>query len=86
MVSSLDWKAPRDNFAGISLKGKLVFRPKNVGPLFQLHLEPLQKERSCRFQRAFSCDKFLYLSVPAITASKMPPHLRGQHVSIQSSY
>ena len=85
-VSSLDWEAARDDFAGISLKGKLVFRPKNVGPLFELHLEPLREERSCRFQRAFGGDRFLYLSVPAITASKLPQHLRGQHLNIQPSY
>jgi len=36
IVSPLDWEAAKDEFAGISLKGKLVFRPKNVGPLFQL--------------------------------------------------
>ncbi len=86
MVSPLVWKAAGDDFAGISLKGKLVFRPTNVGPLFQLHLEALRKERSCRFQRAFGGDRFLYLSVPAITASKLPSHLRGQHIHIQSSY
>ncbi|KAL9130896.1 MAG: hypothetical protein Q9217_001046, partial [Psora testacea] len=86
MVTPLVWKAAGDNFAGISLKGKLVFRSTNVGPLFQLHLEALRKERSCRFQRAFGGDRFLYLSVPAITASKLPSHVRDQYIHIQSSY
>ena len=86
MVSLHDWEAARDDFAGISLKGKIVFRPKNEGPLFQLHLDPLREERSCRFQRAFGGDRFLYLSVPAITALKLPPHLRGQHLNIQPRY
>ena len=86
MVEPLVWKAAGDDFAGISLKGKLVFRPTNVGPLFELHLKALRKERSCRFQRAFGGDRFLYLSVPPITASMLPSHLRDQHIHIQSSY
>lgn len=86
MVSPLDWKAAGNNFAGISLKGKLSFRPTHVDPLFQLQLKPLREHPSCRFQRAFGGDRFLYLSVPALTASKLPPHLRGQLVNIQSSY
>lgn len=86
LVSAVDWKAAGDDFAGISLKGKLVFRPTNVGPLFQLQLKPLRKERSCRFQRAFGGDRFLFLSIPSITASKLPSHLRNQHINLQSSY
>ena len=86
MVSPLNWEAAGNDFAGIDLKGKLFFSPTNVGPLFQLHLEPLRADRSCRFQRAFGGDRFLYLSVPAIMASKLPSHLRGQHLNIQSSY
>ena len=69
MVSSLDWKAAGDDFAGISLKGKLSFRPTNVGPLFQLQLKPLREDRSCRFQQAFGGDRFLYLTVPALSSA-----------------
>ena len=86
MVSSLDWKAAGDDFAGISLKGKLSFRPTNVGPLFQLQLKSLREDRSCRFQRAFGGDRFLYLTVPALTASVLPPHLKGQLGNIQLNY
>ena len=86
MVRPLDWKTAGYDFAGISLKGKLSFRPTNVGPLFQLQLKPLREDRSCRFQRAFGGDRFLYLSVPALTTSKLPPHLKGQLVNIQSNY
>lgn len=86
MVSPRDWNAAGEDFAGISLKGKLSFRHTNVGPLFQLQLKPLRGERSCRFQRAFGGDRFLYLSVPALAASKLPSHLKGQLVNIQSSY
>ncbi len=85
-VSPLDWKAAGEDFAGISLKGKLSFCSTNVGPLFQLQLKPLRKERSCRFQRAFGGDRFLYLSVPALTVSNLPPHLKSQLVHVQASY
>ena len=86
MVAQRNWAAAGDSFAEISLKGKLEFRPINVGPLFQLQLKPLREERSCRFQRAFGGDRFLYLSVPALTPSKLPRHLRGQQVNIRASY
>ena len=86
MVTPPVWKAAGDDFAEISLKAKLVFNPKNVGPLFQLRLEPLRSERSCRFQRAFGGDRFLYLSVPAITASKLPLQLGDRRNGIQSAY
>ena len=86
MVTLSVWKAAGDDFAGISLKGKLVFNPKNVGPLFQLQLEPFRSERSCRFQRAFGSDRFLYLSVPVITASKLPSHLGDRRKGIQPAY
>ena len=86
MVTPPVWKAAGDDFAEISLKGKLVFNPKNVGPLFRLQLQPFRSERSCRFQRAFGGDRFLYLSVPAITASKLPSHLGDRSNGIQSAY
>lgn len=86
MVSQLDWEAAGDGFAEISLKGKLEFRPTGVRPLFQLRVKALRKERSCRFQRAFGGDRYLYLSVPALTPSKLPRHLRSQQVKIRASY
>ena len=86
IVSQLDWEAAGDGFAEISLKGKLEFRPTGVGPLFQLRLKALRKERSCRFQRAFGGDRYLYLSVPALTPSKLPRHLKGQQAKIRASY
>ena len=86
MVSQIDWKASRDGFAEIGLKRKLEFRPTAVDPLFQLHLKALRKERSCRFQRAFGGDRYLYLSVPALTPSKLPRHLQGQQINIRASY
>ena len=86
MVTPDVWEAATDDFTGISLKAKLVFCSKNKGPLFQLILEPLRKERSCRFQRAFGGDRFLYLTVPALMSSNMPSHLNGQHLHVQSHY
>jgi hypothetical protein len=86
MVDPLAWKHAGEGFGGVSLKGKLIFNSKDADQVFKLHLEPLQMEQSCRFQRAFGGDRFLYLSVPSLTYSKLPSHLKRQMNNIQSGY
>jgi hypothetical protein len=58
-VSSKAWKASTRKFSEVSMKARLSFNENSIGPLFKLLLEPLQIEKSCRFQRAFGGDRFL---------------------------
>ncbi|KAK8233703.1 RNA dependent RNA polymerase-domain-containing protein [Phyllosticta capitalensis] len=71
------WKAP--NFENVKLKASLSFNTSNVGPLSKLHMQPLRTETSCRFQRAFGGDRFLYIEVPSF-------HLMPSHISDQQRY
>lgn len=70
------WSAAEKDFEGYTFKGKLTFNADKNGPLFNLRLDTLQSLPSCRFQRAFGADRFLYLSVPSFL--KLPPHITGQ--------
>jgi hypothetical protein len=63
------------------MKAKLSFSESSVGPLFKLALEPFQIEQSCRFQRAFGGDRFLYLLTPNL--EKFPNHLIGQNQNLK---
>ncbi|KAK8177893.1 RNA dependent RNA polymerase-domain-containing protein [Phyllosticta citrichinensis] len=69
------WEAA--NFENVKLKGSLSFNTSNTGPLFKLHMQALRTETSCRFQRAFGGDRFLYIEVPPLDA--LPSHLKEQH-------
>ncbi|KAF2815962.1 uncharacterized protein BDZ99DRAFT_126351 [Mytilinidion resinicola] len=59
------WLAAQDNYEGCTFAGKVGFNGTNVGSLFKMSLEPLQKLQSCRFQRAFGSDRLLYLTMPS---------------------
>ncbi|KAF2678023.1 hypothetical protein K458DRAFT_423437 [Lentithecium fluviatile CBS 122367] len=66
------WSAAKRNFDGYTFKGRVVFQ--KAGPVFDLHLLPLQAERSCRFQRKFGSHRFLYLNLPPFdTNAKTKP-------------
>lgn len=64
----------------IFLKGSIAFGDSNEGSLFQLTLEPLQIEKSCRFHRAFGGDRFLYVPMPPLS---LPSRLKGQEANFQ---
>lgn len=59
------WAAAKKQFEGYTFKGKFVFNNKKGTPVFNLDLSPIQPERSCRFQRKFGSDRFLYLDIPS---------------------
>ncbi|OCK74509.1 hypothetical protein K432DRAFT_409803 [Lepidopterella palustris CBS 459.81] len=80
------WLSADNNFVGYTFKGKLGFNPTNTGPLFKLSLETLQQELSCRFQRAFGSDRFLYLTVPPLNSRTIPGHLKNQVEHLQQRY
>ncbi|KAL1641810.1 hypothetical protein SLS58_005852 [Diplodia intermedia] len=74
-------------FENITLKVKLSFTDKNHGPIFKLRLQPLQlEETSCRFQRAFGGDRFLYLETPKFQGDRLPEHLKGQLEAIEERF
>ena len=57
------WSAKR-NLENFTFKGQINLRSKRSGPIFQLDLHPILPDKSCRFQRKFGSDRFLYLNVP----------------------
>ena len=80
------WLAAENCFEGFNFKGKLAINTKNVGPAFNLQLEPSQMETSCRFERAFGSDRFLYLSVPPLEPKFLPSHFKSQVEHFQKGY
>ena len=72
------WTAAQEGFKNISLRAKVSFSTTNSGPVFKLCPEPMQIETSCRFQRKFGGDRFLFLEFPIFNATSMPGHLNGQ--------
>ncbi|KAI9660480.1 MAG: hypothetical protein M1821_009830 [Bathelium mastoideum] len=81
------WQAARAGSSDVVLTGSLSFNTVSKDKLFRLRLEPIKSEKSCRFQRKFGSDRFLYVSVPSI---QEPPKglgfLKGQETALASRY
>jgi hypothetical protein len=60
------WTASKRRFDGFTFKGQINLRNKQTGPIFGLRLMPVQADDSCRFQRRFGSDRFLYLNTPRL--------------------
>ncbi|KAH6644503.1 RNA dependent RNA polymerase-domain-containing protein [Boeremia exigua] len=60
------WSAAKRSFDGFTFKGQINLRSKRSGPIFELDLHPILPDKSCRFQRKFGADRFLYLNVPEL--------------------
>lgn len=75
------WAAATGAFEGVILGAKLSFNTESNGPLFSLSLNPLELDKSCRFERAFGGDRFLYVLTP--TSRRLPNHLRGQQENLR---
>lgn len=74
-------------FENITLKATLSFTSTREGPIFKTRLKPLQLEAaSCRFQRAFGGDRFLYLETPVFRGDQVPAHLKGQIPAIKERF
>ena len=58
------WSTSKENFEGFTFKGQINLRSKRSGSVFHLSLHPILPDISCRFQRRFGADRFLYLNVP----------------------
>ena len=84
--SAAAWSAAQAGFKNISLRAKVKFNMVKNGPLFKLCLEPLQLETSCRFQRKFGGDRFLYLEFPAFTDGSIPQHVKDQSEHLKARF
>lgn len=58
------WHASKRDFEGYTFKGQISLTNKIQGPIFRFQALPIQADKSCRFQRKFGADRFLYLTAP----------------------
>jgi hypothetical protein len=59
--SSRVWQAAKRNSGGYTFKGHINPNLKRTGPIMNLALLPIQADKSCRLERMFGSDRFLYL-------------------------
>ncbi|EUC45506.1 hypothetical protein COCMIDRAFT_95359 [Bipolaris oryzae ATCC 44560] len=64
------WQAVNREKDGFTFKGKLSFSSRRADSIMCLRLLPIQEEKSCRLQRMFGSDRFLYLDLPEFNSSK----------------
>ncbi|KAF2744025.1 TCTP-domain-containing protein [Sporormia fimetaria CBS 119925] len=64
------WSAANESFNGYTFKGEVAFNKSASKSIFSLTLFPLAKESSCRLQRRFGSDRFLYLKFPSMQDKK----------------
>jgi hypothetical protein len=68
------WQAEKRDFEGYTFKGQISLNPKLAGPVFCMQLSPISADKSCRFQRKFGADRFLYLTVPKFDSKLSERH------------
>ncbi|KAI4662225.1 uncharacterized protein J4E79_004514 [Alternaria viburni] len=64
------WQAAKRDFDGFTFRGHINLSPKRTGPILNLTLLPVQSDRSCRLERMFGSDRFLYLYTPVFDFSE----------------
>lgn len=60
------WQAAKRDLEGYTFKGQISFSPKRSGRVFCFKPAPIQRDHSCRLQRKFGADRFLYLTAPIL--------------------
>jgi len=80
------WQSHSDRYIGYTFKAQLGFNSRSKGYLFSLKLEPLQRDNSCRLQRKFGSDRFLYLTVPAFERESIPPRFKSEVHKIEEQW
>ena len=70
--SSRIWQAAKHQFIGYTFKGQISFNSKEHSPVFSLQLSPVNANMSCRFERKFGSDRFIYLDAPVFNAKQSP--------------
>jgi len=71
------WQASKHQYEGYTFKGSLRLSPKPNSPVLDLKLSPVQADKSCRLQRIFGSDRFLYLNSPLFESSKSSSRYNG---------
>ncbi|KAF2715699.1 hypothetical protein K504DRAFT_529828 [Pleomassaria siparia CBS 279.74] len=66
------WAAQKRSLDGYTFKGQVVLNKRLKGPVFNLKLFSVAADLSCRFQRHFGADRFLFLGFPSFKQS-LPP-------------
>lgn len=74
--NSTAWIAATSNNGGVSVTGRMSFSSSGT-KLFDLSLDALKFDKSCRFQRKFGGDRFFYLLVPGLF--NLPTNFTDQH-------
>ncbi|KAJ4359880.1 uncharacterized protein N0V89_000436 [Didymosphaeria variabile] len=71
------WSAFKRGFEGYTFKARIEYNnpdsQSSSSPVFKLNVLPIQVDRSCRFQRKFGSDRFLYVNVPSFDPSENKP-------------
>jgi hypothetical protein len=80
------WSAAKRGLEGITFKGQMNLSTKQYGPVFNLQLHPVQLEKSCRFQRHFGSDRFLYLNTPKLDFDKIHRFNKAEGERIRSNW
>ncbi|RAR14531.1 rna-directed rna polymerase 2 [Stemphylium lycopersici] len=80
------WQAEKQHFDGFTFKGKIVLSPKQTGPIMCLNSLAIQADRSCRLERMFGSDRFLYLDFPKFEASKSIRQNMAEMQQIQTQF
>jgi hypothetical protein len=80
------WAASKRRFDGFTFKGQINLRNKQTGPIFSLRLMPVQADDSCRFQRRFGSDRFIYLNTPRLGGSEVRGFTSEERLLIQEQW
>ncbi|KAH7128366.1 RNA dependent RNA polymerase-domain-containing protein [Dendryphion nanum] len=86
------WDGVKKNFEGFTFKGRVVFSNRrkseqgNSEPVFELQLSPIQADKSCRFQRAFGADRFLYLTFPSFDGKSETRFTKDELVQVEGQW
>ncbi|KAF2443222.1 hypothetical protein P171DRAFT_487174 [Karstenula rhodostoma CBS 690.94] len=63
------WSAWKRDFEGYTFKARIDYNDLgskvSSSPVFKMNVLPIQADRSCRFQRKFGSDRYLYVNVPS---------------------
>lgn len=80
------WSAAKRGLEGFTFKGQINLSSKGSGPVFNLQLQPIQADKSCRFQRRFGSDRFLYLNAPKLDFSNISRFNKAEKELLQEGW
>ena len=69
----------------VVFSGTLTWREASRAGLFDLSLNPLKLEKSCRFHRRFGSDRFLVLQFPSLSTHDLPSHMRRDDHDVRTA-